>query len=104
MSNRSDEDSVTHAPTPTRGRFGEISRRDSQAANLIAQGVPMNTQRLGGTGETALVCFQGCDNKLFFEFAPGLIERQPAPHQFIYDLYESTVQVLLHHHIAPRYL
>ena len=63
----------------------------------------MHTERFRGTGEIPLVRLQRSYDELLFKLTPRLIQRQPAPHQFIYDLYESTVQILLYHHTNPLY-
>ena len=82
-------------------RLREITGCDSETANLVAQRISMHTERFRGTGEISFVRLQRRNDELLFELTPRLVEREPAPHQLVYDLYQSTVQILLHHHTDP---
>ena len=79
------------ATTTARGGSNVVTGHNTQIADLVAQGVAVDSHVLGRTGQIALVGAQHGDDVLLLEFALGLVESHASTDQFIDKLKESTV-------------
>ena len=87
--------------TSTRGRGHVVPGYDSQIADLVPEGVPVNSHGLRRSGQISLVGAKHGDDVLLLEFTLRLIESHPSTNQLIDNLKETSVEVLLRHHTSP---
>src|SRR5436305_5876846 len=68
---------------------------DSQVADLVAQGVPVDAEGAGGAAEISLVRLERGDDELALELSPRLLQGEATADQLVYDLVQSSVEILL---------
>ena len=82
--------SLRATPTARRGGY-VIAGDDTQIADLVAQGIPVDTHGFCRSSQVAIVRAQHGDDVLLLEFTLGLVEGYTSTHQFIDKLKESSV-------------
>jgi len=74
-----------------RGGSNVVTGDDSQIADFVAQGVPVDSHVLGRAGQIALVGAEHGDDVLLLELALGLVEGHTSADQLIDNLKEAPV-------------
>lgn len=77
---------VSQTASSTCGNRPYIAGGNPQIADFVPQGVAVDSQRLCRAGQVALVGAECCDDELFLEFSPSLVQRYSTSYQLVHDL------------------
>src|SRR5947199_5725632 len=75
---------------------------DAEVGDLVAQGVAMDAEGLGGAAEVPPVRLERGDDELLFELPSRLLQGQAATHELVDDLVQAPVEVLVGQVVFPR--
>ncbi len=70
---------------------------DTEGGDLVAQSVAVDSQRLGGSTQIAIVAAQHLEDELLLEGATSLFEQEAFFHQDLDDFRQSPAQIVFRH-------